>query len=202
MRAYVLTSGDSEKFWIESAVTSQADRRRYWTEDLNRNSSARRSIFRHWIPLNLRAVSRRGKVNQNDFADVHGYGDLKGFERVISDRCRRVLEAEFPSACTYLPLTIEGAPEVYWALWVNEVVDAIDTAQSDVGLVAPGFSMLGRRTYRADAIGAHAIFRLPMIYAAEGDHVTDRFKEVVERHKMTNFSFWDRTRDGAVDSAS
>jgi hypothetical protein len=195
-------SDDTDKFFVESAVPSPLDRRCYWTEDLNRDSDARRSITRYWTPIHLRASSQRGKTSAKQFADVHGYGDVKGFERVVSDRCRRVLEEEFPAACTFLPLTIEGAPGAYWALWANEVVDAIDTAKSDVSMIAPGFEMLGRRTYRSDAIGGRAIFRLPMIFAAEGDQVTDRFKEVVARNQMTNFSFWDRTGSGTVDGAS
>jgi len=197
MNVYVLSTSDTDRFWLDlPAGVPKPDWRTYAGADLNESSVARARVLSAWKPLEFATYSKRGKASARNFRDVHAFSLFKGLGQVVSDRCREIFEREMPGTCTFLPLSVQGAPHGYWGLWVNTVIDAIDPERSDLAQIVGSFVDVGRRTYLTDRIGDCPIFRLPMRYATEWDQVTDRFKEVIERHELTNFSFWDRTKPG------
>ena len=199
MNVYVLLHMSDRTFGLDPIDPPlDSEMGRYWTEGLNVDSCARHKILQHWQPIRLRPRIYRGKPNIKGLCDIHGYGLLLGFEHVISSRAREVFEREFPDSATYLRVDVEGVAEPYWVLWINTVLDAIDLSHSDVTDIAPGLKHVSLREYRQDVVGDCPMFRLPLIYN-EPDHVTDRFRSVVERYELTNFGFWDRKKPGKTD---
>lgn len=193
MSAYILTSGDDRKFWVDPVeMPNEREALKYWTPELNRDTAARRDVLCVWEPVVLRMSTYKGKPDPRRLKDIHGFSAFAGLAMIVSQRCRDVLQHEFPGAAMYLPVEVLGAPQQYWALWVTEVVDALDLEQSQITEIAPTLKRVSIRQYQEDVIANYAMFRLPMVYG-ESDHVTDEFRTIVEKHGLTNFGFWDRT---------
>jgi hypothetical protein len=193
MKAYILTSRDDRKLWIDAKVRpNEREALRYWTLDLNKDTAARRSVLGVWNSVVLELRTHKGKPDPKRLKDIHGFSGYAGLSSVVSDRCRVVLQNEFPDSALYLPVEIEGLAQRYWALWITDVVDALDLDRSQLTTIAPTLTRVGIRCYREEAVESHPLFRLPMVYG-EPDHVTDQFKAVIEKYKLTNFLFWDKT---------
>lgn len=193
MSAYILMSDDDRMLWVDpTEMPNEQEALRYSTIELNRDTAARRNVLSIWKSITLRPSAYKGKPDPKRLKDIHSFSTFAGLSMIVSQRCRGVLEHEFPGAALYLPVEVEGASQSYWGLWVTQVLDALDLKQSQITEIAPTLRRVGVRRYREDVIANHGMFRLPMIYG-ESDHVTSEFKAIVERHRLTNFRFWDRT---------
>jgi hypothetical protein len=119
---------------------------------------------------------------------------FRGIHTLVSGRARGLLEPHIATECAFVPTQLKGASGEWFVLWVTNVVDNVDVAQSRLEVLdwrSNGEELLRpqRLAFRPSAQVRH-LFRLPQWrYFRDDDLCTPAFRELVRQCGLTGFDW-------------
>lgn len=138
-----------------------------------------KSIGKAWAPLAIKIDQSMG--GKSDFPSMEGIP-------VFSERAWRMLEPLIGRHVEALPIR-HPKSDVFYAINVLEMVDALDRKKSVVDLYPNGKVMsIEKYVFKATAIRGKSIFKIPETHGVLV-FVSEEFRSCVERSKMKGLIF-------------
>jgi hypothetical protein len=149
-----------------------------------------------WEPARLSQYLGEGKKSRKP--KPIGDAPAAGLCNLISQRAADALRDIWDRHALLYPVVLDDAPEPYYMVVVQTVIDALDRERSVGKLQKYGptpnlFAVINEWVFREDQLGDAELFRLPDSKTAM--YVTEAFKERVVAAKLKGFcfkrSFWE-----------
>lgn len=179
----------------ESSTFTEAERWEFMPERNSPNLSSRIKVIQNWRLIEVSSFSREdyeAGIEGLVFLDAVSYSaPLMGFHTLVSNSAKEKLEPYIKDECAFLPLTLVGAPEQYWVLYVTKIVNCLDMSRSKFGKFSPRSIRL--YFFHEENISSRYLFRLPgpahLDYMSTDDFATEAFRALVNELDISGFTF-------------
>lgn len=132
-----------------------------------------------------------------------------GLDVYVSDGARRRLIDVIGNECVFLPVRIDDAPQPYFAMWLRDVVPALDldaATFTELSFLPPKSGdrhplRLNKFAFHEKMIAGRYLFRLPGKALADlslHDFATDRFMHATRELGLSGFRFYKGVTDPAM----
>jgi hypothetical protein len=117
-----------------------------------------------------------------------------GFHTLVSARAREAIESVDSDECVFIRTELQGVDGDWSIMWIKNVVDAVDLERSNLEVLSwrdNGDELLRpKRLFFKELEDVKLFFRLPQWrYFRDDDLCTNAFRELVEKFRLTGFSW-------------